>query len=280
MKPRRVYSRNADFQLLTALKSNRTKRLREGLFWVEGVRNLNAAIDCGWHIRSLIYCPEATLSTWAIQRLQETPTEVNYQVSETLLAELSDRDEGSELLALVEMRDFPIVSEPFSGAPLLALMDRPSNRGNLGTLIRSCDAFGVDALVVTGHSVDLYDPETIRASMGSFFALPVLRFATAAQIDDAIALLRSSHAGFQVIGTSAQARMSVEEVDLTLPTLLLIGNETAGLSHRMTEICDQFVTIPMAAERTASSLNVACAATVLFYEAQRQRRPAAGNETL
>jgi len=276
MQIRRVYSRNADFQLLASLKSNRTRRLREGILWVEGVRNINIAIDRGWRVRSMLYTPDKPLSHWAQERLRTTPTQVNYQVSEPLLAELSDRDEGSELLALVEMRDFspallPQKDTPEKPAPLLALVDRPANRGNLGTIIRSCDALGVDALVVTGHGVDLYDPETVVATMGSFFALPTVRLESAAEVDGWIASLRAHYTNFQVVGTSAHGDAPLDAIDLTRPTLLLIGNETSGLSHRLTELCDRMATIPMMETSAASSLNIACAATVLFYEAQRQR---------
>lgn len=272
MPNRRVYSRNADFQVLTALKTNRTRRLRESVFWVEGVRNLNAAIERGWTVRSLIYTPDAPLSVWAMDRLRSTPTAVNYQVSVDLMAELSDRSQGSELLALVEMRDDAAALAPTLAAPLIALMDRPSNRGNLGTLIRSCDALGVDVLILTGHGVDLYDPETIVASMGSFFALPIVRLESSAELEGWIATSRERWQDFQVIGTSAHGDVALDAVDLTRPTLLLIGNETNGLSHRLLETCDRVAAIPMRETSAASSLNVACAATVLFYEAQRQRK--------
>ncbi len=272
MTIKRIYSRNADFQLLTALRDNRTRRLREGVIWVEGVRNLNIAIERGWTVRSLLYAPDKPLSQWAQERLRNTPTQCNYQLSETLLAELSNRDEGSELLALVEMRDFTPALLPPRPAPLFALMDRPANRGNLGTLIRSCDALGVDTLVLTGHGVDLYDPETVVASMGSFFALPIVRLESAAALEEWIAALRTTYRGLQVVGTSAQVDAPLDAIDLTLPTLLFIGNEANGLSHRLTELCDRMATIPMAVSSAASSFNVACAATVFFYEAQRQRR--------
>src|SRR5690554_6393544 len=106
--------------------------------------------------------------------------------------------------------------------PLLVLFDRPSNRGNLGTNIHSIDAFGLDGLVVTGHSVHLYDPETIVASMGSFFKVPSVRIEDKQSIRECIQGLKSKHPGFQVVGTSAHAECSLFDADLTAPTLLLI----------------------------------------------------------
>lgn len=270
---RRVYSRNADFQLLHSLLDNRQQRNRQGVFLVEGVRNINAAMERDWTVRALLYAPERTLSQWAQERIASTPVEIHYHLSPELLAELSGKDEVSELLALVEMRRLTVPELPTTESPLYCLFDRPSNRGNLGTIIRSCDALGIDALAITGHGVDPYDPETVGASMGSFFALPLAQVNSAAEFDGWVATLRTRYAGFQVVGTSAHGVADIDAIDLGLPTLLLVGNESDGLSHRLATACDILARIPMAQGTGASSLNVAAAATVLFYEAARQRKP-------
>lgn len=269
---RRIYSRNADFQLLSALLENRQQRNRQGVFLVEGVRNINAAIERGWTVRALLFAPERPLSQWAQERIATTPVETHYHLSPDLLDELSGKDESSELLALVQMRRLTVADLPTAERPLYCLFDRPSNRGNLGTIIRSCDALGVDALAITGHGVDPYDPETVGASMGSFFALPLAQVNSAAEFDDWVTILRERHAGFQVVGTSAHGVADIDAIDLRLPTMLLIGNESDGLSHRLVSACDVLARIPMTQGSGASSLNVAAAATVLFYEAARQRR--------
>lgn len=269
---RKLFSRNAEFQQIEVLRHNRNKRHKQRLFFVEGVRNLNEAVRMGWRVRSLVYGSEAPLSRWAAEVVRSIRTEVNYELTAALMAELSGKSDPSELIALVEMRDADVQALDLGERPLLALFDRPSNRGNLGTIMRSCDALGVDALVLTGHGVDMHDPETLAASMGSFFALPVVQVDGHEALLAWIALLRTRYAGFAVVGTSAQGAVAVDAVDLTLPTLLLLGNETDGLSHALQGMCDALVTIPMAETSAASSLNVACAATVLFYEARRQRR--------
>ncbi|MFY9451093.1 MAG: TrmH family RNA methyltransferase [Bacillota bacterium] len=272
MKTQRVVKRDATYQKFEVLKSNRNKRHRYGEFFVEGVRNINHLISEGWTVNSFLYSGEAKLSDWARDILKAVPTKVNYELTDELMAELSGKTDASELMAIVQMRpNDPAQIRPGKN-PLLVLFDRPSNRGNLGTIIRSIDAFGLDGLVVTGHSVDLYDPETIVASMGSFFKVPSVRIEDNQSIREWIQGLKAKHPGFQVVGTSAHAECSLFDADLTAPTLLLIGNETDGLSRKLAEISDRMVKIPMSSSSSASSLNVACAASILFYEAIRQRK--------
>lgn len=271
MPTERVYSKNATYQMFETLKTNRNKRYRRKAFFVEGVRNINAAIHYGWPIISFMYPGGAPLSDWASGLLSSVQTEVNYQLAPQLMAEMSDKTDASELLAIVAMREDSPGALMLPDIPLLALFDRPSNRGNLGTLLRSCDALGVDALLLTGHGVDPYDADVVVSSMGSFFKVPMIRLANNDETDAYLASLRSRHPGFQVIGTTAHRERTLYEVDFTRPTLLMIGNETEGLNRRYKEACDLLVTIPMAEACEATSLNVACAASILFAEASRQR---------
>ncbi len=271
MTEKRIYSKNADYQRLVVLKTNRYKRHRHGQFFVEGVRNINSAIENGWDIASLVYSFERKLSDWAKDVISATKTDINYPLTDALMADLSGKDDASELIAAVKMRSDSPGGIKLPENPLLALFDRPSNHGNLGTVIRSCDFLGLHGLILTGHSADLYDPEVIAASTGSFFKLPVVRIADGKTLLDYIGGLKESHEGFQVLGTTAHQAARVFEVDLKRPTMFLIGNETEGLSRAYKELCDLMVTIPRAENSSATSLNVGCAATVLFYEAIRQR---------
>ena len=276
MKTERVYSKNATYQRFEVLKTNRNKRYAYGEFWIEGVRNINEARKNGWEFSSLLFSREKPLSHWAEETLQGVRTRVNYELPLSLMRALSGKEDTSELLAIGKMRKDSFEELRLSPTPLLALFDRPSNRGNLGTILRSCDALGVDGLILTGHGVDLYDPEVIVASMGSFFCVPTIRVPENQSVFDFIARMRREHPLFQTIGTSAHAQSAIFDLDLTRPTLFLIGNETDGLCRAFKEGCDQMATIPMSADSAATSFNVGCAATVLFYEAVRQRLTARG----
>lgn len=267
---RDIYSRDAAFQKFQVLRGNRNKRHRYGQFLVEGVRNLNQAAACGWDIASFIYPRDRELSGWARDMLGGVKTQENYRLSPELMEELSGKEDTSELLAVVNMRRGGAEGFTLSENPLLVLFDRPSNRGNLGTLLRSCDGLGAEGLILTGHGVDLYDPEVVTASMGSFFRVPAAQM----ELRDVMAYigsLREKYPGFKTVGTTAHKQRPLWGEDLCGPVMLLLGNETDGLSYSFKQSCDVLCTIPMAQSSSASSFNVACAGTVLLYEAARQR---------
>lgn len=267
----RIYTKNAEYQKFEVLKTNRNKRYRYKEFFVEGVRNINEAIRNGWQFSSLLYTDETELSDWAKNVIQTVKTETNYILTAALMKELSGKADTSELLAVLKMREDSMDRLKLSAKPLLVLFDRPSNRGNLGTLIRSCDALGADCIIMTGHSVDLYDPEVITAGMGSFFNIPVIRFADNESVQTLINTMKADFPDFKVIATTAHKKTPVFEEALNTACMVMIGNETDGLCKNFYEIADTMVSIPMAASSSASSFNVSCAATVILYEIIRQR---------
>ena len=270
-QPILVRTRNDVFQELEALKRSRQKRRKSRTFFVEGVRNLNAARKYGWTFEGFIYDASRALSGWARDLMDEAGQAQRYAVTPELMAELSDRENASELAALVRMREDDPRALKLSDPPLLAAFDRPSNRGNLGSVLRSCDAFGVDALLLTGHGVELYDPEVLLAGVGSCFAVPCCEM-EGPELEQYIGWLRERYEGFQLVGTTSHHAMPLMEVDFTRPTLVMIGNEQTGMSARFREMVDVAATIPMADGCFASSFNAACAATAILYEAVRQRR--------
>jgi TrmH family RNA methyltransferase len=131
----------------------------------------------------------------------------------------------------------------------------------------------VDGLIITGHAVDLYDPEAIRATTGSFFTVPAVRLASHQELVPWFDQVRAKLGALQIIGTSAKARLPIADCDFTPPTVLVIGNETHGLGEAYRALCNRMATIAM--DGSATSLNVACAASIMLYEIDRQRRNAA-----
>ena len=269
MQIKKIYSNNADFQKLEVLKSNRNKRHRYGEFFVEGVRNINQAIQYGWQISAFIYSIEDKRSLWANEIIQSVPADEHLQLTDALMKEISGKTDTSELLAVVKMR--PDTPEIFytSENPVIVLFDRPSNKGNLGTVIRSADAFGTSGLIVTGHAVDLYDPEVVAATMGSLFALPCIRMQDTDAVEGYLQQLKLQYPGLLVVGSTAHQETPLHSINFEGPVVVLVGNETEGLSRRLKGLCDVLATIPMSSASSASSLNVSCAATVLLYEVMR-----------
>ncbi|WDZ83657.1 TrmH family RNA methyltransferase [Micromonospora cathayae] len=269
----RVTGRNARFQQWEALLRNRTKRQRRGEFLVQGVRPIAMAIEHGWQVRELLYAADVQLSGWAREALDTVRAE-RYAVSGELMCELGGKsDTVPELLAVVALPEDDLCRIPAGPTMLTVVFDRPTSPGNIGTLIRSADAFGASGVIVTGHAADVYDPKAVRASTGSLFALPVVRAPSHQAVLSWVADVRADGVGIAIVGADEQGALDAAEYDFTQPTLTLIGNETTGLSVGWRAACDQLVRVPMSG--AASSLNAAAAATVVLYESARQRRAAA-----
>ncbi len=263
----RITTRNATFQQWQALLGNRTKRQRAGEFVVQGVRPISLAVEFGWEIRTLLVSDGGGLSRWA-RELTETSGAPRALVAAELMAELGGKDEEApELLAVVALPGDELSRIPVRPQQLIVVFDRPATPGNIGTLLRSADAFGATGLIVTGHAADPYDPRSVRASTGSLFALPVVRVPSHREVLDWAGAL---DVPMQVVGTDERGPDDIADHDLTGPTLLAVGNETHGLSTAWRDACDAIVRIPITG--AASSLNAAAAGTVALYEAARQRK--------
>ncbi len=265
----RVSGRNARFQQWEALLHNRTKRQRRGEFLVQGVRPIAMAVEHGWQIRELLYDAGAQLSGWARETLDTVRAE-KIAVARELMHELGGKaDTVPELLAVVGLPEDDLCRIPVTPTMLTVVFDRPASPGNIGTLVRSADAFGASGVIVTGHAADAYDPKAVRASTGSLFALPVIRVPSHQAVLSWVADIRANGISMTIVGTDEHGALDAAEYDFTQPTLTLIGNETTGLSSGWRQACDQLVRIPMSG--SASSLNAATAATVVLYESARQR---------
>lgn len=268
-----VTSRNARFQQWQSLLTNRTKRHRIGEFLVQGVRPISLAVEHGWVIGTVLYDMSRPLSRWAADLLTRLDTDRVAMASE-LLRELGGKTtETPELVAVVKMPADDLSRLPVTEGFLGVVFDRPTSPGNIGTLVRSVDAFGGSGVIVTGHAADPYDPKTVRASTGSLFAVPVVRVAAPDTVLDWVRVVRAGGVPLALVGADETGPVDVRECDLTRPSLVLIGNEAAGLGARWRAACNDLVRIPMSG--SASSLNAATAATVVLYEAARQRTAAA-----
>ena len=270
MQEAKVFTKNNIFQKFEVLKTNRNKRYRYHEFFVEGVRSLNEAVRNNWKIKSFVY-DKNNLSDWAKDMINKVNTDMNYCLTPELMKELSGKEDTSELMAVIEMREDELEQVTLSEKPFIVLFDRPSNRGNLGTMIRSCDALGVDMLIITGHAVDLYDTDVVVSAMAAPFKLPVIRISDNKALFEYIDKLKKRYTDFTTIGTTAHNEDPVYSINLTSPLMLMMGNETMGLNKTLKEYCDLLCTIPMSENSYATSFNVSCAASILMYEITRQR---------
>lgn len=244
--------------------AGRRFREKEGRFLLEGVRPVEEALAAGWEIQALLYTPKAAdreRTAALIAAVRERRGEL-FEVEEKVLQILSATVTPQGVVAVVRCPGYNL-SLLLAGRPtLLVLVDGVQDPGNLGAIIRSADAAGADGVILLPGTVDLYNPKTVRATMGSLFHLPVVTGETA------FVLASLAAAGLRVVIGVPRASLPIYRVELTGPVALAVGNEAAGPSPAVIA-AGQPAGIPMPGR--AESLNVAVAAAVMLYEAVRQR---------
>ena len=257
---RTLRSANDEFQLLEALLTNRRKRKQQGAFLVHGVRSIDAAIAAGWPLRALLVKDDA-VSRWADQLVERAPVALVIRLEASLLDRLSQREEGAEVIAVAEMKDRALEALPAPDPLPIVVAEGVQSPGNLGTIMRSSQALGAAAVIVTGHAADPYDPQTVRASTGAMFTLPFAQAASVKEVLDAIPA--------RAVGLHPDGQV-LDEVDLSGPLLLVAGTESTGLSRPALESCDALASIPMT--DSTASLNVATAVAIALAEVARRQR--------
>lgn len=250
------------FQHAEVLKRNRTRRHQSGECFVEGVRPIQRLVASGWPIRSVWSDRRRRLSSWAEEIVRASGADRHYQLPTELMDRLSDREDPSELVMVAATPRIRLAGLALPDDLLVLVLDRPSSPGNLGTVVRSADAFGAHAVLVAGHAADPFDPRAIRASMGSVFGVPLAELDGPAEL--AAWLVGRDVA---VLGTDSAGDVALRDADLRRATVVVMGNEGAGLSYRFRELCTGIVRIPVRTD----SLNMAMAASILLYEAAGQR---------
>src|SRR5439155_8965562 len=196
--------------------------------FVEGVRPITQLVASDLHVESLWWSMDRPLSDWAKRILDTARAREHFAVTPELMAKLSDREEPSELVATARMPSDDLGRIPWHNELVLVVCDRPASPGNLGTLIRSAHALGADGVVVCGHSADVYDPQTIRASLGTQFRVPVVRCGGAAGL---FAWLDTLPVQPKVIGTDSEGSTTLAAAVLRPPIVLVAGNEATGMSY-------------------------------------------------
>jgi TrmH family RNA methyltransferase len=235
-------------------------------FYIEGGKLLWEALDNGASFEKVLFCPDLLRSPVEKQLIDRVVrsgidcVEVNRKVFENI----SEWDDPEGLGAVLVKQQYHLQDISLSGNPLLVLLDSFQDPGNLGTIIRTADCVGAAGVLLVGSCVDLYNPKTIRATMGSFFALPVV------PCDDEAATFHwLKRHGAQIIAGHPKASTLYCKIDYHPSTCFVIGNEAHGIRQDILPYVDASVKIPIFGK--ADSLNAAIAASILLYEAVRQR---------
>jgi RNA methyltransferase, TrmH family len=235
---------------------------------LEGADLLSAALDAGTPVEAVYVAPGRRMpgpDGDVVERAYSTGSRV-FDLAPGVLERIADTVTPQPILAVVGYAPGRLADVP-TGSLVMVCVDI-RDPGNAGTMIRTADAAGADAVIFCDGTVDPTNPKTARASAGSLFHLPVVAGPAAAEV---VADLRRR--GFVVVGAVVRGGSDYTSFDWRSPTALLFGNESSGLDAEVVELLDERVSIPMTGR--SESLNVASAAAVLCFEALRQRRSGA-----
>jgi TrmH family RNA methyltransferase len=238
----------------------------DGCCAIESIKIVEEAVRSGLTFGAVVFSESGASGKAASKLLSELPARVEaLVVPDDVFKSAVDTESPQGVAALVYPREYEI-SGILSAGSLVVVTAGIQDPGNLGTIIRSAEAFGASGVVLGEQTVSRFNAKTIRASAGSLFRLP----AVASKLSDAVEALRKK--GFRLVGTSSHQGASLNEAKLTGSVALFIGSEGSGLAPSILFQMDELVTIPHSAE--LESLNAGVAASILLYEAARQRRQA------
>ncbi|MDM9647197.1 RNA methyltransferase [Rhizobium sp. S163] len=244
--------------------SDKKTREQSGTFMAEGLKLVIDAIELGWTIRTLVYAKAAKGKPLVEQMAAKTVASggLVLEVSEKVLSSITRRDNPQMVVGVFENRWKPLRDiRPAKGETWIAL-DRVRDPGNLGTIIRTADAAGASGVILVGETTDPFSLETVRATMGSVFAMPVSR----ATPEEFIAWKKQ--AGVFLVATHLAGSVDYRTIDYKAkPVVILMGNEQSGLPEQLAREADALARIPQ--QGLADSLNLAVASAVMMFEARR-----------
>jgi RNA methyltransferase, TrmH family len=244
--------------------ANKKDREAAGIFMAEGLKLVLDALELGWTIRTLVYAKAAKGKPLVEQVAAKTVANggLVLEVSEKVLSSVTRRDNPQMVVGIFEQRWKRIEDLAPSKDETVVALDRVRDPGNLGTIIRTADAAGASAVILIGDCTDPFSLETVRATMGSVFAMPVVK-CSAEEF-----LAWQKHSGVEVAATHLAGAVDYRTVDYTKkPVVILMGNEQSGLPDNLATAASRTVRIPQ--QGRADSLNLAVATAVMLFEARR-----------
>lgn len=268
-----------EIQLIESLQNPRVKsavklrkgnvRKQTGTTLVEGYRELLRATESGWRFKELYICPELFIDPGSEKLAEEIQNSgiATFHCTEAVFQKISYRDTPDGLMALSPLVGKKLHELELPPNPLLLIAEDLEKPGNLGTILRTADATGVDAVIACDHKTDLSNPNVIRSSIGTLFFIPIAE----ANSEETLNWLKKNQ--IQTIAAVPGAEKEYTQVDLRGGTAILVGAEDTGLSPFWKTQSDTQVSIPMLGRN--DSLNVSIAAAIILYEAVRQRRNSA-----
>ncbi len=277
MKTEQVTSaQNPKIRNLLLLQEKSRARREQGLFVVEGRRELQHCLEAGFTVRTVFVCPEVAGERWPVGAGHDAnviPGQVAnvipgltgnlVEIPEALYRKVAYREGTEGVIAEVEVKERRLEDLELPENPLVVVLEAVEKPGNLGAVLRSADAARADAVIVCDPLTDLWNPNLIRASLGGIFTVPTV----AATSEETIAWLKAH--GIRILTAQLQDSSWYYDVDMTVGTALVMGTESTGLTDIWRRAADAHIRIPMLGH--LDSLNVSVSAAILLFEAVRQR---------
>ncbi len=256
---------NPRIKRLMQLQQKSSERRAEGLFVVEGARELMHCIEAGYTVETIYFLPRlASNLPPTVARFIEQNPQRSLAVSETVYEKIAYRGSTEGVLAEVVARNISLDELVLPADPLLVVLEGVEKPGNIGAVLRSADAAGVHAVILCDTPTDLYNPNLIRSSLGALFTVPCL----ACTSEQCIRFLKQN--SIQILTAQLQDSALYYDTDMRRPTALVMGTEATGLTDQWRQAADAHIRIPMLGQ--LDSLNVSVSTAILLYEAVRQRR--------
>ena len=255
-------AQNPKVKLLLQLQQKSSERRKTGLFVVEGRRELMHCMEAGFEVDTVFSCPDVETGVEPMPSLPEGVRQ--FEVSKEVYEKMAYRGSTEGVVAEVKTRQLTLEDLQLPEQPLVVVLERVEKPGNLGAILRSADAAGVDAVIVCDPLTDLYNPNLIRSSVGGIFSVPCV----ACTSEDCIRFLKSR--GIQILTAQLQDSSLYYDTNMRRATAIVMGTEATGLTDRWREAADAHIRIPMLGR--IDSLNVSVSAAILMYEAVRQRQ--------
>ena len=247
---------NPKIKHLLRLQEKSKLRKEEGVFVIEGRRELEHCLEGGFRIRTLFLCPE-------IAGAVDFAADSCIEIPEVLYSKLAYRESTEGIIAVVECKPLTLSELSLGENPLVMVLESVEKPGNLGAVLRSADAAGADAVIVCDPLTDLYNPNLIRASIGAVFTVPTL----AASSSEVISFLKER--GIRILTAQLQDSSLYYDTDMRSGCAIVMGTESTGLTDQWRQAADAHIRIPMLGR--LDSLNVSVSAAILLFEAVRQR---------
>jgi TrmH family RNA methyltransferase len=251
-------AQNPFIKSLIQLQEKAKARKQSSTFLIEGMREIELAIKGNYEIETILFLPEL-VSNNQITKLTDNPIEISKEVYQ----KLAYRDTTEGILAVAKTKSHQLYDLKLSENPLILVLEAIEKPGNIGAVLRTCDAAKVDAVIIANPKTDLYNPNIIRSSVGCLFTNQIATGSTEEVIDYLI------QKNINFYSATLQNSTSYHTQNYTLPTALVVGTEATGLSEQWRKKATQNIIIPMQGE--IDSMNVSVAAAILIFEAKRQR---------